>query len=525
VPGLTRRDAIKVGVFGAAALALPLERVAAAKSVSDPIALNKLPQPFTIPFDVPPVLAPVRTDGNRDIYEITMRSSQVEIIPGLRTEIWAYNGIAAGPTIHATRGRPATVRQVNALPATHPTLKYESWTSVHLHGSDSLPQYDGYASDITRPGQYKDYQYPNDQDARTMWYHDHGLHHTAENAYMGLAAMYILHDNLELSLPIPHGRYDVPLIVRDAIFDSTGALRYEDNSHSSLFGDVILVNGRPWPSMKVERRKYRFRMLNASISRGFRWQLSTGDDLIVIGTDGGLMQAPQRVRQLRHGMAERYEVVIDFAKYPIGTRVVLQNLGVPNAVDFDSTKTAMAFDVVSEATDLRDNSVPDVLNPNAPAMDLTPAMSLRTRRFEFIRTNGEWTVNGKTWADVVNSGYQYVWANPGLGDTEIWEFVNTSGGWFHPVHVHLIDFKVLDRNGKAPFAYEIGPKDVVYVGENETVRVIAKFGPNQGKYMMHCHNLVHEDHDMMAQFQVGPPGSGDDPINAALAAPMPAPAL
>jgi FtsP/CotA-like multicopper oxidase with cupredoxin domain len=84
---------------------------------------------------------------------------------------------------------------------------------------------------------------------------------------------------------------------------------------------------------------------------------------------------------------------------------------------------------------------------------------------------------------------------------------------------------VLDRNGKAPFAYEIGPKDVVYVGENETVRVIAKFGPNQGKYMMHCHNLVHEDHDMMAQFQVGPPGSGDDPINAALAAPMPAPAL
>jgi spore coat protein A, manganese oxidase len=156
------------------------------------------------------------------------------------------------------------------------------------------------------------------------------------------------------------------------------------------------------------------------------------------------------VRQLYQGMAERYEVVIDFAKYPIGIRVVLQNLGVPNSVDSDRTKTAMAFDVVSEATDLTDNSFPDVLNPNAPAMDLTPAMLLRTRRFEFIRTNGHWTVNGKTWADVVNSGCQYVWANRRLGDKEMREFVNTSGGWFHPVHVHLIDFSGLDRNGVAP---------------------------------------------------------------------------
>jgi FtsP/CotA-like multicopper oxidase with cupredoxin domain len=337
--------------------------------------------------------------------------------------------------------------------------------------------------------------------------------------------MYIMTDDLEQSLPIPHGDYDIPLIIRDAMFDSSGNLTYDDNSHSGLYGDVILVNGRPWPVMKVERRKYRFRFLNASISRGYTFALSTGDPFTVIGTDGGLMQFPQQTTKFRQGMAERYEVVIDFAKYPIGQRVVLQNLGVKNAVDFDGTGNVMAFDVVSDPTDLRGNAIPDLLNPNAPAMDLVPTSNMKTRRFEFIRTNGMWTVNGKTWHDVIDSKYEYVWANPGLGDTEIWEFVNTSGGWFHPIHVHLVDFKVLDRDGKPPFNYELGPKDVVYVGENETVRVIAKFGPHQGKYMMHCHNLVHEDHDMMAQFQVGPSGSGDDPIWADVAKAMPAPAL
>jgi FtsP/CotA-like multicopper oxidase with cupredoxin domain len=237
------------------------------------------------------------------------------------------------------------------------------------------------------------------------------------------------------------------------------------------------------------------------------------------------MQFPQQTTKFRQGMAERYEVVIDFAKYPIGQRVVLQNLGVKNAVDFDGTGNVMAFDVVSEPTDLRGNAIPDQLNPNPPAMDLVPTNNMKTRRFEFIRTSGMWTVNGKTWHDVIDSNYEYVWANPNLGDTEIWEFVNTSGGWFHPIHVHLVDFKVLDRNGKPPFNYELGPKDVVYVGENETVRVIAKFGPHQGKYMMHCHNLVHEDHDMMAQFQVGPPGTGDDPIWADPCQKLPAPEL
>ena len=158
----------------------------------------------------------------------------------------------------------------NELPAKHPQWGYEAWTSCHLHGSASKPQFDGYASDITRAGQTKTYQFPNNQESRTLWYHDHGVHHTAENAYMGLAAMYLMSDELEDRLPIPKGAYDLPVVITDKMFAADGKLMYDDEGHSGLYGDVMLVNGLPWPNLKVAKRKYRFRILNASLSRGLR---------------------------------------------------------------------------------------------------------------------------------------------------------------------------------------------------------------------------------------------------------------
>ncbi|MEA2155386.1 MAG: hypothetical protein QOE11_1526 [Solirubrobacteraceae bacterium] len=514
-PKLDRRELVKLGVFGTAALALPLERAARTQvALSNRIAQSALPQPFTIPFKTPPVLAPERQTQNFDYYAISQRQAPAEILPGRQTDIWGYNGIAPGPTIVGQQGRHAVVQHINELPLVHPTLRYNVWTSTHLHGSCSKPQYDGYASDITDVGSWKDYVYPNIQEARTLWYHDHGVHITAPNAYMGLAALYILHDPWELSLPIPHGAYDVPFVLRDAMFDDSGALLFDDNDQSGVYGDVILVNGVPWPAMAVQRRKYRFRILNGSISRSYGLQLDSGEPLIVIATDGGLMPHPMAVSRLKTGMAERYEVVIDFSKYQIGQRVVMQNVSPANNIDFDTTGVVMAFDVVADADDTSGNEIPLDLNPNTALMGLTEADALRTRRFEFKRGGGQWTINGTTWDDVVNSGYQKVLANPGFGDVEIWELQNSSGGWFHPIHVHLVDFKVLDRNGRPPFDYERGPKDVVYVGEGETVRVIMRFEHETGRYMMHCHNLVHEDHDMMAQFLVGEDAPGSDPIQA-----------
>jgi spore coat protein A, manganese oxidase len=266
-------------------------------------------------------------------------------------------------------------------------------------------------------------------------------------------------------------------------------------------------------------------VLNASISRSYDLALDTGEPLTVIGTDGGLMPHPQPVGNFRIGMAERYEVVIDFAKYRPGQRVVLRNLQPPNNIDFETTHEVMAFRVGSAVSSYANNEVPQDLNPNMNVMGLTEADSMRSRYFRFERGGGRWTINGTTWEDVINSDYEFVVANPGYEDVEIWELENKSGGWFHPVHIHLVDFKVLDRNGKPPLPHERGPKDVVYVGEGEKVRVIMKFENQRGKYMMHCHNLVHEDHDMMTQFAVGDDGGLHHPVRADPCKNLPAAAL
>ena len=564
---LRRRDLLKLGLAGGAAAALlPFERVGSASTTAKRMATSALPRHFSQPFRRPPELAPVGTaditlfDGltkrSYPRYEIAQTFGVIDILPGYKTPVFGYNGSVPGPTLRVHHETPIVVNQRNLLhqppaapygqvkaPSPYTTDPLQRWTSTHLHGSASLPQFDGYASDITMPGQVKSYFYPNCQEARTLWYHDHGVHHTAQNAYNGLAGMYILHDAAEQSLGIPQGDYDVPVIFKDAMFATDGSLIYDDNSESGIYGDVILVNGVPWPEMVVERRKYRFRFLNASVSRSYTWSLSDGRapvPMTVIGTDAGLAPRPQVVTTLRHGMAERYEVVVDFAGFPDNTLLTLQNLLPANNVNYDGVKEAMRFRVRGDAVTGVNNAVPtyweDAVRP-AECMTWTEsalqAQHVPERQFKFIRTDGHWTINGETWENVIDSGYTHCMAEPDQNAIEIWELTNTSGGWFHPVHIHLVDFQVLSRNGspRNVLPHEKGPKDVVYVGENETVRVAMRFagppaGPGwpapRGRYMMHCHNLVHEDHDMMMQFSVGDPTHDPafDPIQAALPRPI-----
>ncbi|RAM37990.1 multicopper oxidase family protein [Arthrobacter globiformis] len=516
-----------LGAVGAGVFSLPRGEVEA-KSVSR-LSSTEMPKPFQATFVKPPELAPDRTgvdpaDGKPvNYYTVTEKAEMASILPRLKTPILGYNGIFPGPTISLDQGTKAVVRVRNKLPATHPNDGHVLATSTHLHGSASLPQFDGYASDVTHPGFFKDYHYPNFQPARTLWYHDHGVHFTAQNAYSGLAGQYHMHDPMERQL-LPQGDFDVPLIISDAMFAANGALGYDDNTHSGLWGDVILVNGKPWPVMKVQKRIYRFRVLNCSISRSVRLTLSTGDPLIIVGTDGGLVPTPQKVANYRHAGAERYEVLIDFRKYKAGQRIELRNLSNPNNVDYDFTSKVMAFDVTDEAVNTSDptwNAVPAQLAPANEVMAMTEKQATKVRKFRVKRNDvtNMWTIDDDSWQDVIASGYKKVAADVDLDAVEVWEIENRSGGWFHPVHIHLVDFKILSRNGRAPLPQELGPKDVVYVGEGETVRLLMKFGPHRGRYMVHCHNLPHEDHDMMVQFRVGlkeDDNDPNDPMTAAL---------
>lgn len=512
---LNRRNFLRWGLLGSAVVTTPFSAPRPAWALSP-----QIPR-FQQPFRVPPELAPVRRDETTDYYEIRVHKAAVPLLPGLTTEIWGYNGSYPGPTIRQQGGsrrqggRQSVVRFINQLG--QDDHGEDISTVTHLHGMASLPQYDGFAEDLIPPNHFKDYIYPNDR-AATIWYHDHAIDKTARNVYRGLAGMYIVEDEFERDLPLPKGPYDVPLILQDAAFAPDGRMIFDDRAQRSLYGDVALINGVPWPRLEVANRKYRFRILNASGSRGYNLALSQderrltlGETLIVIGSDGGLLGAPVEVKTpyqvLEIGMAERYEVIIDFSRYPVGSSLYLKNIGFTGSIDTDDRiHTLMRFDVVREEPD--NSQIPDQLRP---VERLSPKDAVRTRTFRFARTFNDWVINNHRWNPNV------VMADPSAGDVEIWELVNPGSGWFHPVHIHLIDMQMLDRNGRQPRPYEQGWKDVFHVGEFETVRVIGKFGTRDGQYingkfMMHCHNLVHEDHSMMTIFEVGT--GGNDPMSA-----------
>jgi FtsP/CotA-like multicopper oxidase with cupredoxin domain len=442
---------------------------------------------FQVSLPIPPVLRPARIDATADYYEITQREAQVEILPGLRTEVWGYDGMFPGPTIKARRGRRVVVGQTNRLSV--PTV-------VHLHGGVTPPDSDGFPTDLIMPGQSKTYVYPNDQRAATLWYHDHAMHHTGRNLYMGLAGLYLIEDDQESNLPLPRGAYDIPLIIQDRRFGADGALAYEHGvGHRGANGDTILVNGVPWPRMEVAARQYRFRILNASNARAYRLALSSGQRLVQIATEGGLLPRPVPGRSLPLAMAERAEVVIDFSTYPVGTRVVLQNLNGKGAMG-----EIMRFEVVRRERD--DAVVPERLSVVEPLPEQT---AVRTREFVFDTRPRfgvppmVWTINGKQFEP------ERPIARPSYGDVEVWRFRSPRDfglGMLHPVHLHLVNFQILRRNGAPPLPCELGWKDTVAVDKGEEVRVIVKFDGHRGRYLLHCHNLEHEDHHMMARFDV-----------------------
>lgn len=397
-----------------------------------------------------------------------------------------------------TQGREAIVRFIN---------HGDRPVSQHLHGSYSRAPFDGYADDITKVGQYKDYYYPNRQNARTLWYHDHAVDHTAENVYFGLVGFYILHDSQELALGLPQGDYDVPLAFMARRYNSDGTLwdPEKNGEVTSVYGDVVEVNGQPWPYLAVEPRKYRFRFLDGGISRTFKFYLQAdqqnnkGVNMTIIGSDAGLLQKPFNTDVVTQSIAERWEVVIDFTNFA-GQNLTLRNQkGVGADSDFTATDRVMRF-VVGKNPPTSQAGNGDIPNP-LRTVPFPPSTAVANRVFKFTHDN-EWKINGITWGQGLATR---LLARPQRGSIEIWEFQNGGGGWSHPIHVHLVDFQVISRTGsnRGVLPYEsAGQQDVVWVGPGETVRVIARFSPWPGRYMFHCHNLIHEDHEMLAEFNV-----------------------
>jgi spore coat protein A, manganese oxidase len=543
---LTRREAIKLGLVSTGTLLSPwaIADTAEADCLYDICMVasdeNLPPNPqrsalidkFLEALPIPEPLAKYSHNHGIDYYQVTMRKEKVTLgppkegRPPVRAEFWTYNGSIPGPLIRQPKNAPSCVRFINKLG--NDAKGNPICNSVHLHGMASLPQYDGYAEDLIQPDYYKDYYYPNNR-ASILWYHDHAVHKTSRNVYMGLAGMYIVEYGLEdfcenpAKDPLPQGEFEIPLILQDKTFEipdlnqpTEWKLVFDDRpNHRGVYADIMLVNGKPWPHLKVKRQKYYFRLLNASASRTYQLALSnspttfpgnTGSltrtgapvQLQVIGSDAGLLEHPVALSSpkepLQIGVAERYGIVIDFAQFrPEIKQVYLRNLPFPGNPGAD-IPVVMRFDL-DDAVVADPVKIPDDLGIVTSREVLLQQAVPERSTLRFGRNGNNWTVNGRTW------NRERVEVQPKRCDIQIWDLQNM-GGWTHPVHIHLVDFQILSRNGRKPLPYEMGWKDVVLLSDFEKVEVIARYAPHRGKYMLHCHNLVHEDHDMMAQFEV-----------------------
>lgn len=456
----------------------PAEATAAA---AKPVTV---PPPFTVAMPLLPVLEPIAGPAGQDTYAVTIKETTREIIPGVRTKVLTYDGHFPGPVLRARTGRKVVIRHRNTL--TMPV-------AVHLHGGSVTPENDGGPMDTFGPGTSRTYSYPNQQPGAGLWFHDHAHHMESEHVFRGLSATYLLSDDDERSLPLPAGRYEVPIALRDARFDEAGQLVYVMDD---AFGrTTILANGRPTPYFEVAARKYRFRLLNSSNMRFFQLRLSDGGQMIQIGSDGGLLERPFPTDTIGLSPAERADVVIDFSRYRLGTKIVLENTLGPGTPD--QVGKVLRFDVVRTAAD--PSRVPDVLR-TLPAVSALPAATVQRTVVLSMDEDGRQEPRGFMDGQVWDA--QRIDQTIAHGTSEIWTVTNANKLVPHNFHMHLVQFRLLERNGAPVGPGEAGLKDTVRLFPGETVKLHATFDTYRGTYVYHCHLLDHSAMGMMANFRI-----------------------
>jgi len=549
---------------------------ALAYTVASQNTLDPKTQPqFVNPLPIPSVID-ARAGGS-----FTVSISQFEQDLGLidpvskgplNTKVWGYNNSYPGPTIVARKNFPVDVLWQNNLMDNGNLLPHllevdttlnwalsgrTDWRSLgipvvtHLHGghtesaSDGLPEA-WYTPNfaLTGAGFIKNtLHYSNDQEAATIWYHDHAMGITRLNVYAGLAGFYLITDENEMQLQannkLPASPYDIGLAIQDRMFTSNGQLYYPSMAEESgvpensimpeFFGNIILVNGKSWPVLEVEPRQYRFRILNGSDSRFYNLFFQGNINFTQIGTDNGLLPAPVTLSKLLLGTGERRDVIIDFSDPKLwGKTIVLENNAKTpfprgSSVDQQTTGRIMAFKVNRPLnTNYPLTSLPSTLRP--PIVPLQT--SLPARKLILFEGNDEFSrleVRLGTVEEGIKAFSDANTENVVQNTVEMWEIYNETPD-AHPIHLHMVHMQLVNRQkfsaaidmetgkpfnirmqgpAQLPTADEAGWKDTYIMYPGEVTRVIATFDL-PGMYVWHCHILSHEDHEMMRPYFVHP---------------------
>ncbi len=528
-------------------------------------------------FGLPPAFS-----GKRDVHggpvdvhiELRAAPDLINIRPGSPTQVWRYKGkllsgdpgvldLSAGgylgPVIRLRRGQRVRIDLINGLPES---------TIIHWHGLHVPEAMDGHPRYAVDPGERYTYEFTVVNRAGSYWFHPHPHGRTGKQVYYGLAGLLQVSDAEEDALGLPTGAQDLSLVFQDRSFDSENQLIYLSerlgatppqrstqggmmggrmggmmgggmmNRGSTraggmggmagmmgMFGDEILVNGKPGATLDVVPRAYRLRLLNASNSRIYKLAWHDDTPLTVIGTDGGLLEAPLQRNHVMLAPAERLDLWVDFSRWPAGTPLTLQSLA------FDSGTGGMGgmmgnmmggsgaladgapFTVLSVRVQ---GGVPHAAKPlpprlaTLPAADPSAAVNAGSAKvFDLTMGMMKWGINGRSFEMLETTALETV----KLGTQEIWEFRNDSSGMMsmaHSMHVHGQQFRVLSRsygsNGgahpeSAGFIDE-GWKDTVLVMPGERVRILKRFADYTGLFLYHCHMLEHEDSGLMRNYRV-----------------------
>ena len=514
------------GVFGSRAFAHSMPFLARPVQLLDPNRLT----PFLDPLPLPVVARPdgYRPDPTKPgahipYYRVHMRAIAGKLHQDLTpTTQWSFGGVVPGVMFDTESGQGMFVEWVNDLPAKHflpidYTLcgaerdKPEVRSVVHLHGGKTPPEADGFPEEWYVPGQSRTYYYPNQQDATLLWYHDHAMGINRLNIYSGLFGLHVIRDQAERELRLPEGKYELPLVLFDRHLLPNGQLSYPvstDPEHpwvSEVLGEIPLVNGKIFPYLEVEPRKYRFRVLNASNGRYYRLSLAQGVEIYQIGTDQGLLSAPVALSQVKLAPGERADLVIDFASQR-GSRLVLSD---------------EAFDLMEFRVSASRVSDPSALPATLRRISrIAESSAVQTR---WLTLDEQTQRTGKSMGMLLNNTpwHHPITERPVLGTTEIWQLANMTED-VHPIHLHMVRFQILDRQPFDAFHYsttgilhytssatvpdleEMGWKDTVRATGSSVTRIIVPFVGYSGRYVWHCHNLEHEDNEMMRPYEVVP---------------------
>ena len=562
---LSRRELIKMGLITSAGLLVPKRGLSARwrnprAGIPDDNPASPLTRAFVEPLPIMPIKQPVASlnpaptvvpniaggEGRtrphqaltlfppKKLYQVVQKAAQVSMSPDLPVQtIWGFDGIIPGPTYIARYGEPILVRNVNNLPTNNGGFGLPSVTT-HLHNNHTPSESDGFPCDFFEIGQFYDQHYPVvlagfasdhppngdiNESLSTLWYHDHRVDFTAQNIYKGLAGFFLIFNDQDTGdettgFHLPSGQFDIPMMLTDKVFDSNGQLFFDLFNLDGILGDKFLVNGKIQPFLHVHPRRYRFRWLDSGPSRFYQIFLTDLNNLSAhnmfwqIANDGNLMPTPVQIESARIGVAERVDVIIDFSQFAgktiyLENRLEQQDGTGPTGDILPAGRGNLLLQIIVDLPAVADNSVDPATHPQFYSLPSTTPAPRVTRTFEFDNSNGGWTINDR-FMDC-NEPRFTVQQNT----VEHWILINSSGGWQHPIHIHFEEFQILSINGHRPPTsplVQTGRKDVVRLEFDTTVELFFRFRDFLGRYPMHCHNTVHEDHAMMLRWDIAPVG-------------------